>query len=106
MIVSSHGGGRAGCYGAVSVAYELLHNPTETLQPFDEDPNILDSVFKGLLSQRSGLVANQRQFDFCHRILEECLWGTASKGLGGAEDKGKGGGGRIFNIFKKKKRTN
>ena len=103
MIVSVHGGGRAGCYGAVSVAYELLNMP-DTPQSFDADPNIIDSVFRVLLGQRPGLVANQRQFDFCHRILEECLWGVASKGLGGTEEKGKGSG-RLFNIFKKKKRT-
>uniref|UniRef100_A0A1X7UZK8 Uncharacterized protein n=1 Tax=Amphimedon queenslandica TaxID=400682 RepID=A0A1X7UZK8_AMPQE len=71
----------------VSVAYELLNMP-DTPQLFDADPNIIDSVFRGLLGQRPGLIANQRQFDFCHRILEECLWGMASKGLGGTEEKG------------------
>uniref|UniRef100_A0A1X7TBN6 SH3 domain-containing protein n=1 Tax=Amphimedon queenslandica TaxID=400682 RepID=A0A1X7TBN6_AMPQE len=85
------------------IAYELLNMP-DTPQLFDADPNIIDSVFRGLLGQRPGLVANQRQFDFCHRILEECLWGVASKGLGGTEEKGKGTG-QLFNIFKKKKRT-
>ena len=59
MIVSVHGGGRAGCYGAVSVAYKLLNMP-DTPQSFDADPNIIDSVFRVLLGQRPGLVANQR----------------------------------------------
>ena len=102
VVVSAHGGGRAGCYCAVSVAYELMQVSGEP-NPFDDDPNIIGSVFKGLLSQRPGLVATQRQYDFCHRVLEECLWGKAAQ----EEDEtdGKGKGGKFLNKFKKKKKS-
>jgi protein tyrosine phosphatase/Ran GTPase-activating protein (RanGAP) involved in mRNA processing and transport len=102
VIVSAYGGSRAGCYCTVSVAFELM-NVSGIPNPFDEDPNILSSVFKGLLGQRPGLVSSQRQYDFCHRILDECLWGTASQPEEETDTKGKGGG-KLFNIFKKKKK--
>lgn len=102
VIVSAHGGGRSGCYCAVSVAYELMQVPNEP-NPFDDDPNILGSVFKGLLSQRPGLVATQRQYDLCHRALEECLWGVAGRTEEETDSRGKSG--KLFNMFKKKKKS-
>ena len=87
----------------MSVVYELLQTPSSNPDPFDQDPYLLDSVFRGLLSQRPGLVATQRQFDFCHRILEECLWGPAARGE--EEIDGQGRGAKLLNMFKKKKKS-
>ena len=73
VVVSPEGGDIAGCFVAVSVAYELIQTPDPT--PFDNDINILDSVFKGLSTLRPGLVTGQRQFDFSHLVIESVLSG-------------------------------
>ena len=58
--------------------------------PFENDQNILDMVYRGIHSQRSGIVTSQRQFEFSHLVLEECLWGTmGEESVNGREKKSK-----------------
>ena len=90
VVVSKHGRGRAGCFCAVAIAYEFL-KATDTPQPFDADSNLLDSVVKGVRSQRAGLVDNLRQFQFCHHMLGEALWGTHATGETDTDKKKTGG---------------
>ena len=81
VVMSEQGSGRAGCFCAIAVAYEMIKSAGQfRLNPFDDDPNILDSVLRGLRSQRPGLVTNQRQFDFCHSMLHEMLMGKRRPG--------------------------
>ena len=81
VVMSEQGAGRAGCFCAVAVAYEIIKSAGQRKSnPFDDDPNILDSVIRGLRHQRPGLVANQQQFDFCHCMLHETLMGKKTSG--------------------------
>lgn len=73
VVVSADKGGIGGSFVAVSVAYELLQ--TQDPVPFDNDINILDSVYKGLLELRPGLLEDQKQYDFSHLLLEKILFG-------------------------------
>ena len=87
VVISRQGGGRAGCFCAVAIAYEFM-KAQDTPQPFDNDSNLLNSVVRGIRTQREGLVSNLRQFQFCHHMLGEALWGTATEQTdgGGASD--------------------
>ena len=100
VVVSRLGAGRAGCFCAVAVAYELLKDPSDTPQPFDYDSNLLDSVLRGVRSQRAGLVSNLRQFQFCHHMLGEALWGGTEET--DADSGKKKEGGRWKRFWKKK----
>ena len=35
-------------------------------------------VIRGLRQLRPGLVENSRQFEFCHKVLEQVLWGKVA----------------------------
>ena len=88
VVISKQGGGRAGCFCAVAIAYEFM-KAQDTPQPFDNDSNLLNSVVRGVRTQRAGLVSNLRQFQFCHHMLGEALWGTASEQTDGGDASGK-----------------
>ena len=74
VVVSKLGAGRAGSFCAMSVAYGML-GQGDAAVGWDRDVNILDQVIRALRQQRNGLVQNQRQFEFCHRVLDEAMWG-------------------------------
>lgn len=100
VVVSKCGTGRAGCFTAVAVAYELLRSPEDTPTPFDSDTSLLDSVLRGLRRQRPRLVSNLRQFQFCHHMLAEALWGKPDSGDAKPPQKKER---KKWKLFKKKK---
>ena len=91
VVVSRQGAGRAGSFCTVAVAYELLKAPSDSTEPFDSDTNLLDSVLRGVRTQRAGMVSNLRQFQFCHHMLGEALWGGAVEGDPSSSKKKEGG---------------
>ena len=60
-------------------------------------------VIRGVRLMRPGLVENSRQFEFCHKVLEQVLWGKVAKEMARAvEHKGTSKGKRKWWQFKKK----
>ena len=59
-------------------------------------------VIRGLRQSRGCLVENQQQFEFCHRVLEEVVWGRVE---GEDEEDGakKEGRGRKWKLFRRRK---
>ena len=76
VVVSPNGGTVAGSFVAISVAYELIQTPDPT--PFDNNVNIVDSVFKGLLELRPGLLTLQEHYEYAHLLLDSVLYGDYS----------------------------
>ena len=63
-------------------------------------------VIRGLRLSRGGLVENQQQFEFCHRVLEEVMWGRV-EGEEGVEEENSGGRkkGRKWKLFRRRKKN-
>ena len=103
IVMSTLGAGRAGCFCAVGVAYQMLKTLDPAPPTWDKDPNLLDQAIRGLRQLRAGLVETNQQFEACHRILEEAMWGHLEEEEGkGEEPKPKG---RMWKIFGKKKQA-
>ena len=59
-------------------------------------------VIRGLRLCRGGLVENQQQFEFCHRVLEEVMWGRVE---GEEEEDGAGRKrGKKWKLFRRRKK--
>ncbi len=55
----------------MSVAYELIQTPNPT--PFDNNNNIIDSVYNGLLELRPGLLIIQEHYEYTYILLDNIL---------------------------------
>lgn len=106
IVMSTLGAGRAGCFCVTGIAYEMLKTSDPAPPTWDKDPNLLDQVIRGLRLLRAGLVETSQQFEACHRILEEAMWGhveeEGGEAGGGKESKSKG---KMWKIFGRKKQT-
>ena len=100
--MSTLGAGRAGCFCVVGMAYQMLKSQDPTPPSWDRDPYLLDQVIRGLRQLRAGLVETSQQFEVCHRILEEAMWGHVEEEGRGEEPKAKNS---IWKIFGKKKQA-